>query len=141
MRVFIITMLVFAPGLLSAQVWLGDSIPVSLTGTIGDPVRGRSVVTGRTSGLCLLCHNGAFEEERFQGTLAPDLVMSIQHLSEGQIRGRIVDASRANRNSIMPSFYRIDHLSKVANPYVGKTLLSKEQVEDVVAFLVTLKKP
>lgn len=93
----------------------------------------------RHVGLCLLCHSGPFPEERFQGDLAPNLSGVGARLSAGQIRARIVDASRANPNTIMPPYFRTENLQHVAPAYRGKTVLSAEQIEDVVAFLITLK--
>ena len=116
-----------------------DAIPSSLTGTMGDAARGRAVVLDRQVGLCLLCHSGPFPEERFQGDLAPSLAGVGARLSPGQIRLRIVDASRVNPQTIMPAYYRTEGLTRVAPAHRGKTVLSAEQIEDVVAFLVTLK--
>jgi sulfur-oxidizing protein SoxX len=118
---------------------VGDAIPLSLTGTKGDPVRGRAVVANRQVGLCLLCHSGPFPEERLQGTLAPDLNGAGSRWSEGQLRLRIVDAARLNPSTIMPPYYRVDGLTRVAPSFRGKPVLSTEQIEDVVAFLVTLR--
>ena len=120
---------------------VGDEIPASLTGAPGDPERGREIVGNRQIGLCLLCHTGPFPQERFQGNLAPDLAGAGARASAGQLRLRIVDASRLNPNTIMPPYYRVDGLTRVAANYRGKPILSAEQIEDVVAFLVTLKEP
>jgi len=95
-------------------------------------------VANRQVGLCLLCHSGPFPEERFQGDLAPDL-RSAARLSESQIRQRIVDSTKLNPQSIMPAYYRTEGLERVAPAYRGKTILSAEQIEDVVAYLTTLK--
>ena len=124
-----------AAGLASGE----DAIPTSLTGAPGDPVRGRAVVTSRQVGLCLLCHSGPFPEVRQQGTLAPDLRGTAARLTEGQIRLRIVDASRVNPASIMPPYFKTDGLTRVAPAFEGKPLLTAAQIEDVVAYLVTLK--
>jgi sulfur-oxidizing protein SoxX len=118
---------------------IGDSIPGSLTGASGDAVRGRALVADRQAGLCLLCHHGPFPEQPFQGDLGPDLRGIGARLSEGQIRLRIVDASRVNPATIMPPYYRIEGLARVAPAFRGRTVLSAEQIEDVVAFLLTLK--
>jgi L-cysteine S-thiosulfotransferase len=116
-----------------------DAIPQSLSGTKGDPQRGRAIVANRQVGLCLLCHSGPFPEERFQGNLAPDLAGAGRRWSEGQLRLRIVDSSRINPATIMPAYYRSQGLVRVAPTWRGKPVLSAEQIEDVVAFLMTLK--
>jgi sulfur-oxidizing protein SoxX len=116
-----------------------ESIPEPLTSTRGDPARGRAIVANRQVGLCLLCHSGPFPEERFQGNLAPDLRGAGQRWSEGELRLRIVDSRRINPASIMPAYYRTEGLARVAPAFRGKTVLSAEQIEDVVAFLTTLK--
>ena len=117
----------------------GDTLPKPLTEAPGDPVSGKKIVLDRHVGLCLLCHNGPFPEERFQGNLAPSLAGVGARLSEGQIRLRIVDASRVNPQTIMPAYFRTEGLERVAPAYRGKTVLTAQQIEDVVAFLVTLK--
>jgi sulfur-oxidizing protein SoxX len=116
-----------------------DAIPESLTGTQGDPLRGRAIVANRQVGLCLLCHSGPFPEERFQGNLAPDLGGAGTRWSEGQLRLRIVDSGRVNPATIMPAYHRTEGLVRVAPAWRGKPVLSAEQIEDVVAFLMTLK--
>jgi sulfur-oxidizing protein SoxX len=118
---------------------MGDAIPQSLTGASGDPARGRAIVTNRQVGLCLLCHSGPFPEERLQGTLAPDLQGAGSRWSEGQLRLRLVDASRLNPGTIMPPYYRTDGLKRVALSFNGKPVLTAEQIEDVVAFLAILR--
>ena len=118
---------------------VGDAIPKPLTATPGNPMRGREIVTNRQVGLCLLCHTGPFPEERLQGSLAPDLGGVGSRLSAGQMRLRLVDASRVNPNTIMPPYYRTEGLNHVATGFAGKPILSAEQIEDVVAFLATLK--
>ena len=116
-----------------------DATPDSLTGAKGDPARGRAIVANRQVGLCLLCHSGPFPEERFQGNLAPDLKGAGTRWSEGQLRLRIVDSGRINAATIMPAYHRTEGLVRVAPAWRGKTVLSAEQIEDVVAFLMTLR--
>ena len=123
----------------AANAVAADSISESLTGARGDPARGRAIVVNRHLGLCLLCHSGPFQEQRFQGELAPDLKGAGGRLSEGQLRLRIVDFSRVNAATIMPAYYRTEGLTRVAPAFQGKTVLSAEQIEDVVAFLTTLR--
>lgn len=117
---------------------LGDAITQSLTGKAGEPMRGRALVVERAS-TCILCHSGPFPEEKFQGDLAPNLAGSGSRWSEGQLRLRLVDASRLNPATIMPSYYRVDGLERVGPAWRGKPILSAEQIEDIVAYLVTLR--
>jgi sulfur-oxidizing protein SoxX len=116
----------------------GDSISGSLTGAPGDAARGRALVLERTN-TCILCHSGPFPEEKFQGDLAPNLSGSGSRWSVGQLRLRLVDASRLNPATIMPSYYRLEGLDRVAPNWRGKPILSAEQIEDIVAYLATLR--
>lgn len=102
-------------------------------------MHGRAIVANRQVGLCLLCHSGPFPEERFQGNLAPDLKGAGKRWTEGQLRQRIVDSSRINPATIMPAYHRMEGLTRVAPAWRGKPILTAEQIEDVVAFLKTLK--
>jgi sulfur-oxidizing protein SoxX len=117
----------------------GDAIPASLSGSQGDAARGRMIVANHNTGLCLLCHSGPFPQDKFQGTMAPDLAGAGARWSEGQLRLRIVDASKFNAATIMPPFYRVDHLTRVAPAFRDKPVLTAVEVEDVVAYLMTLK--
>jgi sulfur-oxidizing protein SoxX len=118
---------------------VGDTIPASLTGRNGDAARGRAIVVSRQSGLCLLCHFGPFPEEPFQGNLAPDLKGVGARWSAGQLRLRLVDSRKLNAGTIMPAYYAVDGLDRVAPVYRGKPILTAEEIEDVVAFLATLR--
>jgi sulfur-oxidizing protein SoxX len=116
----------------------GDSILEPLTGAAGDPVRGRALILERTS-TCILCHSGPFPEEKFQGDLAPNLAGAGSRWTPGQLRLRLVDAARLNPTTIMPSYYRVDGLDRVGPAWRGKPILSAEQIEDIVAYLATLR--
>jgi L-cysteine S-thiosulfotransferase len=116
-----------------------DGMPESLTGVRGDPARGRAIVANRQVGLCLLCHSGPFPEERFQGDLATDLRGAGSRSTEGLLRLRLVDPARINPATIMPAYHRTEGLVRVAPAWRGKPVLSAEQIEDVVAYLMTLK--
>jgi len=118
---------------------VGDAIPAPLTQTPGDAARGRAIVVNRRVGLCLLCHSGPFPEEKLQGDLAPDLAGTGSRWSVGQLRLRLVEPRRLNPESIMPAYYRVDGLDRVAPAFRGKPIFSAQQIEDVVAFLATLK--
>jgi sulfur-oxidizing protein SoxX len=126
-------------GAVLAQSVAGDAIAASLTGAPGDAARGRAIVANRQVGLCLLCHTAPIAEERFQGNLAPSLAGAGSRWSEGQLRLRIVDAARLNADTIMPPYYRTGGLQRVARSFSGKTVLTAGQIEDVVAYLVSLK--
>ncbi len=121
------------------KVTEGEVIVDSLSGAPGDSARGRLIVLSRKSGLCILCHSGPFPEEPFQGNLAPDLALSAARLSAEQLRARIVDASRFNPSTIMPSYFKKNHGSRIAPQFADKTMLTAQEIEDVVAFLVSLK--
>ena len=116
-----------------------DAIPRPLASRPGDATRGRAIVANRSVGLCLLCHSGPIPEERFQGTLAPSLAGAGTRWSQAQLRLRIADGARLNPDTIMPPYYRTTGLQHVAKGFEGKTILTAEQVEDVVAYLATLK--
>ena len=131
-------LLLVLPLLLAGKAVGDEGIPASLTGAKGDPARGRAIVANRQVGLCLLCHTGPFPEERFQGNLAPDL-REAARLTEAEIRLRLVDPARVNPQTIMPAYYRSDGLTRVAPAYRGKPVLTAEQIEDVVAYLLSLK--
>jgi sulfur-oxidizing protein SoxX len=119
---------------------VGDAIPAPLTRAPGDAARGRAIVVNRQRGLCLLCHSGPFPEERFQGDLAPDLAGAGARWTEGQLRLRLVDGRRLNPDSLMPSYYRVDDgLVRVGPAWKGRPILTAEEIEDVVAFLLTLR--
>ena len=117
---------------------VGDAIPESLTGMPGDAARGRALVVDRTS-TCILCHSGPFPEQKFQGDLAPSLAGAGSRWSEGQLRLRLVDGSGLDPGTIMPSFYRLEGLVRVGQTWRGKPILSAEQIEDIVAYLATLR--
>jgi sulfur-oxidizing protein SoxX len=123
---------------LQPYVVTGDTISASLTGAPGDAARGRALALNRSS-TCILCHSGPFPEEQFQGDLAPDLTSAGRRWSEGQLRLRLVDGSRLNPATIMPSYYRVEGLQRVGAAWRGKPILSAEQIEDIVAYLKTLR--
>ena len=117
----------------------GDGIPQPLAGAPGDAERGRAIVASRQLGLCLLCHAAPVPEERFQGDLAPNLAGVPARLSEAQLRLRVVDPRRVNPSSFMPAFHSASNPSRVGAAWAGKPILGAQQVEDVVAWLRTLR--
>ena len=117
----------------------GDAIATPLADAPGDPSRGRAIIVNRQLGLCLLCHSGPFQEERSQGTLAPSLAGAGRRWTDGQLRLRVADARRLNPATVMPSYYRIDGMVRVGTAWQGRPVLTGPQIEDVVAFLRTLR--
>ena len=117
---------------------VGDGIPESLTGAPGDAAQGRKLALDRST-TCILCHSGPFPETRFQGDLAPDLSGSGTRWRVDQLRLRLVDASHFKADTIMPSYYRIDGLARVGRNWTDKPILNEAQIEDIVAYLATLR--
>jgi L-cysteine S-thiosulfotransferase len=130
---------VFAQSKLEAFAVEGDAIQAPLGGLLGDAVRGRAIVANRQQGLCLLCHTGPIAEERFQGNLAPGLAGVGSRLTEGQLRLRMVNSRATNPETIMPSYYQTENRSRVGPAWQGRTILNAQQIEDVVAYLITLR--
>ena len=118
----------------------GDAIAEPLAAR-GDAARGRAIVVDRQKGLCLLCHTGPFPEQRFQGTLAPTLAGAGSRWNEGQLRLRMVDSGKLNPATIMPAYYRTEGLTRVGSAWQNKPVLTATELEDVIAFLVTMKEP
>jgi sulfur-oxidizing protein SoxX len=117
----------------------GDAIARSLTGRPGDARRGESLVADRRTSLCLLCHQGPLPEPHAQGTLAPDLKGVGRRLSTGQLRLRIVDMPRLDPVTIMPAYYRLAEHERIPAQWKSRPILAAQDIEDIVAFLVTLK--
>ena len=124
---------------LASFVVVGDGIPEPLVATPGDAARGRSIVVNRQQGLCLLCHSGPFAEVREQGNLASNLAGAGSRWTAAQLRLRIADARRLEPQGLMPSLHRSEGLQRVGAAWQGKPVLDAQQVEDVVAFLQTLR--
>ena len=127
------------PVILAMLAVLGDAIPAPLTDQPGDPARGRAVVESRQLGTCVLCHAGPFPAERLPATIGPDLRGVGSRLTAAQIRLRLVDPARLNPDSVMPAYFRVDGLVRVGPAFRGRSVLTAQQIEDAVAFLVTLK--
>jgi len=105
----------------------------------GNAEAGRALVANRQQGLCLLCHSAPIPEERFQGNLAPDLSGVGDRYTRSELRQRIADSSAINPSTIMPSYAKTSGLTKVAPAYRDKPIFTPQQIEDVVAYLATLK--
>ena len=128
-----------AQDMMKYEVKDGESIVKSLTGKKGDAKKGRETAISRKKGNCLACHVMPIPEQPFHGLLGPDLNGVASRYSEGEIRLRIVDPKVLNEGTIMPAFYKKDGLYMVLKKFVGKTIVSAQDVEDMVAYLMTLK--
>jgi sulfur-oxidizing protein SoxX len=120
----------------------GDGISEPLSGLRGDAARGKSTVANRQQGLCVLCHQLPPElnvPAAFQGNIAPTLAGAGARLSEAQLRLRLVDSRRVSPYSVMPSYYRTENLTRVGRTFQSTPILDAQQIEDVVAYLMTLK--
>jgi len=126
-------------GLIVLVVFIG-ALPALSNELTGDSQAGRSLVASRQKGLCLLCHSGPFPEEPFQGNIAPNLSDLVANLSATQLRARIMNPAITNPQTIMPSYYQPEHLTRVSKPYQGQSILSLKEIDDVVTYLMTLKK-
>jgi|YNPMSStandDraft_2_1061718.scaffolds.fasta_scaffold00227_10 sulfur-oxidizing protein SoxX len=114
------------------------AIPEPLTETPGDPERGLALVLNRSKGNCVTCHKMPVKAD-FQGDLGPPLEGVASRWSPGELRLRIVDSKQINPDSNMPSYSGLEGLNAVRRDWVGKTMLTAQEVEDVLAFLLTLK--
>ncbi len=131
---------VWAAGALGATGAAPDEgLAQPLTAQAGDAARGRAIVASRQTGLCLLCHRAPIAEIALQGNLSTDLAGTGARWSVAQLRLRIVDAKRLNPETIMPAYHRSQGLSQVGRAFEGKPILEAQQVEDVVAYLSSLK--
>ena len=112
-----------------------------LTDKAGDPEAGRAIFANRKQGNCLACHmvSELLDSEQFHGEVGPPLDGVADTYSVGELRARIVNPKTELPDTIMPSFYRVGGTNRTAEKFVGKTILSAQQVEDVLAYLQTLK--
>lgn len=128
-----------APELMKYKIVDEHAIPKSLTGKAGDPANGRKVAIHRKKGNCLACHSMPIPEQQFHGNIGPDLAGVASRYSEGELRLRLVNPKVVNEDTIMPAFYKNDGYTAVLKKFKGKTVISAQEVEDIVAYLMTLK--
>jgi L-cysteine S-thiosulfotransferase len=118
---------------------VADGIPEPLAATAGDVARGRALIIARESANCVLCHAVPDAALRFAGNVGPSLAGIGGRFTAAQLRLRVADNLRVNPASVMPSYYRVSGLNRVAEQYVGAPILTAAEVEDVVAYLTTLR--
>jgi sulfur-oxidizing protein SoxX len=115
------------------------AIPQALTDQPGDPGNGRALAINRKQGNCLACHIMPIPEQSFHGEIGPDLNGVAGRYDVGELRLRLVDQKVVNPGTIMPSYYKNVGLHRVLKNFEGKTMLSAQEVEDIIAYLQTLK--
>lgn len=117
----------------------GDAIVAPLAGQVGDARRGEAVARNRENANCLICHSIPGTNERFMGDVGPALAGVGARLTPGQMRLRLVDPTLLQENAVMPAYHRITGLIRVDARYAGQPVLGAQEIEDVVAYLTTLK--
>lgn len=118
---------------------VNGTIPKSLTGKPGDPAKGKKVAINMKKGNCLACHEMPIPEEQFHGKTGPSLMGVGKRLDAATLRMRLVDSKVINPDTMMPSFFKTKDLHRVAKDFEGKTVLEAQEVEDIVAYLLTIK--
>jgi sulfur-oxidizing protein SoxX len=118
---------------------VADGIPDPIGGARGDADRGRALILAHDAANCILCHALSDPGVRFAGNLGPSLDGIARELSIAQLRLRVADNLRLNPATIMPSYYRTEGFDRVAGAFRGKPILEADEIEDVVAYLATLK--
>lgn len=139
-------------GAVAAEIAPGDvqfvdgAVPTPLTATPGDPVEGRKVLGSRSLGNCIACHaNTEMSDVAWHGEVGPPLDGAGSRWTEAELRGIVANAKIMFPESMMPSFYKVDGFIRPGDAYTGKPakeitpLLTAQQIEDVVAYLATLK--
>jgi sulfur-oxidizing protein SoxX len=114
------------------------SIPEPLAAQPGDPVRGRRIVLARDGGDCTICHAMPLPQREFHGTIGPPLDGIGRRATPGALRLRLVDPKAFNPATIMPAYYKVAGLHRVLERYRAKTILTAQQIEDLIAYLLTL---
>ena len=124
----------------SGVVYLDGAVKASLAGMPGDAASGRKVFSNRKQGNCLACHmNSDQSEHGFHGEVGPSLDGVADRWTREELRGIVANAKMMFEGTIMPAFYIDSGYNRPSDKFAGKTILTAQQVEDVVAYLMTLK--
>lgn len=127
--------------------YIDGAVEASLSGVPGDPAIGAEVMN-KGAGNCIACHQvSALSHLPFHGEIGPMLDGVADRWTEAELRGIVANAKVMFEGSMMPSFYRTDGFIRLGDAYTGEAhgdgevqpLLTAQQVEDVVAYLMTLK--
>ena len=117
---------------------IDNAIPDALTDTPGDPVNGRLIVRDATNATCLICHALPIPEEPDPGNIGPPLDGVADRYTQGELRLRLVDPKKINPETVMPAYYATYGLNRVLAQYAGEPIYSAQEIEDVLAYLMTL---
>jgi L-cysteine S-thiosulfotransferase len=120
---------------------IDGAIPEPLTDQPGDAARGRRLVLDREGGDCTICHAMPLPHRQFHGTIGPPLDGVGSRYSAGELRLRLVDPKVLNPDTIMPAYHSVERLHRVHERNRGQPILTAQQVEDVVAYLLSLHSP
>ncbi len=127
-------------GLKPYEIVDGHSIPKPLTDKPGDPKHGAKLMVARKKGNCLACHKvQQLSDYPFHGNIGPEISDVAKRMSEGELRMRLVNPKVFNPDTIMPAFYHTEGLHRVKKKFKGKPVLTEQEIEDIIAFLKTLK--
>ena len=131
----------FSGDVMPANVVFNDgAIGVTLTAQAGDPAAGRKVFMNRKQGNCLACHaNEDMSDQSFHGEVGPALDGVADRWEAAELRGIVVNSKMMFEGTIMPAFYKDGGFERNLKKFQGKSILNAQQVEDVVAYLLTLK--
>jgi len=125
--------------LIPYEIVNGTTIPAPLTNIPCDPDKGRLLASLQSAGNCLSCHRMPIPEEPDHGGVGTDLAGVSNRWSEGELRLRLVNPKIVNPQTVMPAFYRVNGLYRVAKPFYGSPILTAQQIENVICYLKTLK--